>query len=255
MISKKTNVLLLISFALLIFSIDLFFKPIPQSMIYHNFIDQRSWLGIPNAWNVLSNIPFALAGIWGLYLLFLPGKAQLIDKREKWPWLGISIGLLLTAIGSSYYHLAPDNARLVWDRLPMTIVFMSFVTLLIAETISIRVGLWLWPLLLGIGIYSVFRWRSSELANMGDMSLYLSVQAFTVIAVIVMLFASSPYKNRTTDLIIIVALYILAKVFELLDYQIYALTNDIISGHTLKHLAAALAGLWLIRMLWKQRVI
>lgn len=255
MISKKTNILLLISTALLILIINLFLQPIPQSATYHHFVDERNWLGVANAWNVLSNIPFALAGIWGLCLLFMRGKARFIDSRERWPWMGISVGLVLTAIGSAYYHLAPDNVRLVWDRLPMTIVFMSFITVLVGETVSVRLSLWLWPILLGIGIYSVLQWRGSELANMGDMRLYLSVQAFTIIAVIVMLFASSPYYNRAIDLAVIVMLYVLAKLFELLDHQVFAFTSGFISGHTLKHFAAAMAGLWLIRMLWKQKIV
>jgi hypothetical protein len=233
---------------------NLFFKPIPQPMAYHHFADQRNLLGVPNGWNVLSNIPFAIAGIWGLCLLFAPKKLQFMDNLERWPWVGISIGLLLTAIGSSYYHLDPDNARLVWDRLPMTLVFMSFVTILINETISIRLGLWLWPILIGIGIYSVFQWQSSELANIGDLRLYISVQAFTIMVVMIMLFASSPYK-RTTDLAVIIVFYGLAKLFELLDHQIYIFTNEFISGHTLKHFAAAIAGLWLIHMLSKQERI
>lgn len=239
---------------MLLVIINLLLNPIPQSQAYHNFADQRSWMGVPNAWNVLSNIPFALAGLWGLFLLLTPGKLHFIDNRERWPWVGVSIGLILTAIGSGYYHLAPDNARLVWDRLPMTIVFMSFVAALISEKIDMRFGLWLWPLLLAIGIYSVFQWQASELRGAGDLRFYFSVQGFTIIAAVILLLTPTRY-TRTWDLAVIVVFYGFAKIFEIFDHQIYDFTRGVISGHTLKHFAAALAAIWLIRMIWKRKIV
>lgn len=254
MISKKTCIVLLGVVIMLLVIINLLLNPIPQSQAYHNFADQRSWLGVPNAWNVLSNIPFALAGLWGLFLLLTPGKLHFIDNRERWPWVGVSIGLILTAIGSGYYHLAPDNARLVWDRLPMTIVFMSFVAALISEKIDMRFGLWLWPLLLAIGIYSVLQWQASELRGAGDLRFYFSVQGFTIIAAVILLLTPTRY-TRTWDLAVIVVFYGFAKIFEIFDHQIYDFTRGMISGHTLKHFAAALAAIWLIRMIWKRKIV
>ena len=181
MVSKNTSIAILLGVTLLIIVIGLVLKPIPQPQAYHNFADQRSWLGVPNAGDVLSNIPFALAGLWGLLLLFSPGQIHFVDARERWPWIGVSIGLILTAFGSGYYHLAPDNARLVWDRIPMTIVFMSFVAALIAERINLRLGLGLWPFLLVVGIYSVFQWHASELRGQGDLRMYAAVQVYAIV--------------------------------------------------------------------------
>lgn len=254
MLSKKTNLILLSALTLLLFSIGLTIGPIPQPQSYHNFADQRSFLGIPNTWNVLSNIPFALAGIWGLFLLLSPNKLQFIDDRERWPWVGVAIGLILTAIGSSYYHLAPDNFRLVWDRLPMTIIFMSFVAALITEKISIRLGLWLLPALLVIGFYSVLHWYASEQHGMDDLRIYLGVQIFTIVAALMMLTAPSSY-NRNWDVAVVVLLFGLARLFEIYDQQIAILTENRISGHTLKHFAGALAGFWLIHMIWKRKIV
>lgn len=234
--------------------VGLLLKPIMQPFTYHNFADQRSWLGIPNASDVLSNIPFALAGIWGLFLLFTPGKIQFIDSREKWPWVGFALGLILTALGSSYYHLAPNNARLVWDRLPLIMTFMSFVAALIGERINLRFGLCLWPVLLAIGVYSVFQWYASELHGASDIRLYAAVQSYAIVIALLMVLVPSPY-TRTWDLAIVAALYGLSKLFELFDHQIFSFTNGIISGHTLKHLAAAMAGIWLLRMVWKRKVV
>lgn len=234
--------------------IGLSLKPIPQPQSYHHFADQRTWLDVPNAGDVLSNILFAVAGIWGLILLFTPGKVQFVHGRERGPWIGVSIGLILTAFGSAYYHLAPDNARLVWDRLPMTIVFMSLVSALIGERINLRLSLWLWPVLLGIGIYSVFQWHASELRGAGDLRLYSAVQIYLAVAMIAMLPVPSPY-TRNRDLAVVLAFYGLAKLFETFDRRIYVLDRGIVSGHTLKHLAAAMAGIWLVRMLGKRKLI
>jgi hypothetical protein len=113
----------------------------PQPLSYHHFADQRGWLGVPNFGDVASNFLFFLAGVWGLVFLFVKSnRDQFIDPRERWPYAFVFVGLVLTAFGSAYYHLAPDNARLVWDRLPMTIVFMPLVAALIAERINIKLG-------------------------------------------------------------------------------------------------------------------
>lgn len=252
MVSKKTGVVALIAITVLMTVIAFLLRPIPQPQAYHNFADQRSWVGLPNAGDVLSNIPFALAGLWGLLLLISPGRIHFVDPRERWPWLGVSIGLVLTAFGSGYYHLAPDNARLVWDRIPMTIVFMSFVSAMIAERINIRLGLRLWPVLLAVGVYSVVQWHASEVRGAGDLRLYASVQVFAIVVALLMVFVPARY-SRTWDLAAVAAWYGLAKFLETFDRQIFALDGELVSGHTLKHLAAAMAGVWLIRMLWKRR--
>ena len=254
MISKKISISLLLGIAALVVVVGLLLKPIPQPQAYHHFADQRSWFGITNAWNVLSNIPFALGGFWGLYLLFTPGKVHFIDNRERWLWIGVSIGLILTSIGSSYYHLSPDNSRLVWDRLPMTIVFMSYVAALISEKINIRLGLFLWPVMLGLGILSVLLWQASEQRGFGDLRFYLGIQEFTILATIVMVLTPSSY-TRNSDLVVVIILYALAVLFEVSDHQIYKLSDGAVSGHTLKHISASMAGIWLIRMIWKRKII
>lgn len=253
LVSQKTTLVLLISALLLTVLVFCFLKPIPQLQSYHHFADQRSWLGIPNAWNVLSNIAIALPGLWGLFLL-TSSKVQFSDPRERWLWLGVSVGLILTAIGSSYYHLAPDNVRLVWDRLPMTFVFMSVVAALISERIKITLGLWLWPALIGIGFYSVLLWYGSELQGNSDLRFYIAIQVFTILVAMIMLLSPSPY-NRNWDLAVVVMCYGLALFFDLSDHQIHRITRGLVSGHTLKHLAVGLAGVWLIRMIWKRKQV
>src|SRR5580704_2712437 len=128
LISRRVGLRVLFVITIVIFVVDLLLPRIPQPQSYHMFADQRSFLGIPNFGDVVSNVPFAIFGLWGLAFLMRSSSEQLsehfLDSRERWFYLIIFTGLLLTAFGSSYYHLAPSNARLVWDRLPMTIVFM-----------------------------------------------------------------------------------------------------------------------------------
>ena len=221
------------------------------------FADQRSFLGIPNFGDVVSNVPFAIFGLLGLIFLLRSSSEQLsehfLDKRERWFYLIIFSGLVLTAFGSSYYHLEPSNSRLVWDRLPMTVVFMSLVAALIAERIDLRIGLWLLPVLLLIGVSSVFQWYISELRGVGDLRFYATVQTYSVLFLFMALLFPPRYTFGS-DLAIVAGFYVLAKVLESLDKPIFRL-GQIVSGHTLKHLAAALAGYWILRMIKRRRPI
>lgn len=221
--------------------------PIPQPASYHQFADQRRWLGIPNFGNVISNLAFAIVGVCGIAFLRRKGKRPFLDQRERWPYYGVFIGMLLTAFGSAYYHLAPNNVHLVWDRLPMTIVFGSLVAALIAERISVSAGLRLLPWLIAFGAGSVVQWYWNERHGHGDLRVYAAVQAYSALALLVALLLPPRY-TRSRDFAVVFVFYLLAKVFETADRQIYSL-GHIASGHTLKHLAAAAAGYWIIRML------
>jgi len=221
---------------------------------YHHFADTRTWLGVPNFGDVASNLLFLVAGAWGLFFLASDlSQTRFVDRREKWPYVFVFIGLIWTAFGSSYYHLAPDNQRLVWDRLPMIFVFMPFVAALIAERVNVRIGLWALPILTAIGVASVLQWHESVLHGVADIRFYAAVQAFAGLAVLAALFLPPRY-TRNSDLAWIAAFYVVAKIFELADRQIYS-WGYLVSGHTLKHLAAGAAGLWILRMLQKRRAL
>ena len=112
---------------------------IPQDPAYHDFADKRTILGIPNFWNVASNLPFLLAGIAGLYCL-RPAAKPVIEPGLRRAWWLLYAGVALLAFGSSWYHLWPDNNSLVWDRLAMTIGFMALFSVIIGEFFSIRAG-------------------------------------------------------------------------------------------------------------------
>lgn len=221
---------------------------------YHHFADQRSWLGIPNFGDVASNIAFFLAGLLGLNFLSRKSSVgQLTDTRERWPYTLVFLGMLLTAFGSAYYHLAPDNNRLVWDRLPMTVVFMPLVAALIAERVNLKLGLWLLPILTAVGIGSVLQWHWTVRQGAGDVRFYAAVQLYAVLALFVVILLPPAYA-RGSDLLVVAGLYALAKICEAADHQIFSL-GQLISGHTLKHLAAGAAGYWILRMLQRRQPI
>lgn len=221
---------------------------------YHHFADARGWLGVPNFGNVVSNIVFLVAGLWGLgFLASDSSRRRFIDGRERWPYVFVFIGLVWTAFGSGYYHLAPDNDRLVWDRLPMIIVFMPLVAGQIAERVSVKTGLWALPSLSAVGVASVLQWHETAQHGVGDLRFYAAVQAYAVVALIFAIFLPSRY-SRNADLVWIVAFYVIAKISEAADQQIFSL-GRIVSGHTVKHLAAGVAGLWVVMMLRKREPV
>jgi Ceramidase len=229
--------------------------PIPQSAAYHQFADQRHWLGIPNFANVISNLPFAIVGIWGILALRRKREPQLvfIDPRERRLYFGVFVGLVLTAFGSAYYHLSPNNAHLVWDRIPMTIVFGSLVAAVIAERIDVQAALKLFPFLIAFDAASVVQWYWNERHGHGDLRFYAAVQAYSALVLVIALLLPPRY-TRSRDFAVIFGWYLLAKILESADRLIY-IRGHIVSGHTLKHLAAAAAGYWALRMLRLRRPV
>lgn len=132
---------------------------IPQSEAYHDFADKREFFGIPNTLNVVSNFPFLVVGLVGLVLCYYGNYFMLSSQGELLGWTCFFVGVAAVAFGSSYYHLKPDDATLVWDRLPMTIAFTSIVAIFIIERIDQHKGtVSIVPLILA-GILSILYWR------------------------------------------------------------------------------------------------
>lgn len=211
--------------------------PIAQDPNYHRFADQRPIVGLPNGMNVLSNLAFVLAGVLGL-------KAVLrvhATTRCAWPYYGVFAGAILIGIGSGYYHWAPDNERLVWDRLPMTLVFMSLLAAVTGERISPRAGSVAFLPLLILGAASVLYWDYTERQGHGDLRFYAFVQFYGIFAIVYVGYLFPSRAPQAPGLRPVFVYYVIALLLgEALDDEIYAL-SQIVSGHTLKHLLAALA--------------
>jgi hypothetical protein len=218
--------------------------PVRQPQSYHQFADGRTLAGIPNCLNVVSNAGFLVVGLMGLW--FLAGRDHFIESRERTAYVVFFLGVCATCFGSSYYHWSPRDATLAWDRLPMTLAFMSLLSAMIAERISVSAGTrLLWPLV-AAGAGSVAWWRWT-----GNLLPYMASQYFSIFLIgwLVLVFPAS--YTRSGDLLVVTGIYASAKVAEGLDARIYNLTRCI-SGHTLKHLIAAAARYWVLRMLRKR---
>lgn len=236
--------------AILCFVVLMIVTPaIPQNEEYHDFADKREFFGIPNTLNVISNIPFLVIGLLGLILCFHGNYFQLRLQGELWGWTCFFIGVAAVGIGSSYYHLKPNDARLVWDRLPMTIAFTSIVAIFIIERIDVQKGTAsLIPLLLA-GVISIMYWRFFD-----DLRPYAVVQFVPCIAIPIMAILLPPMYTHSSYWLWAAGFYLLAKVEEAADKPIYGWTHDIVSGHTLKHLCAAMVPICLTLMLAKRAI-
>ncbi len=216
----------------------LLLPPIPQDQSYHQFADQRSWLGMPNVWNVSSNLPFIAVGAAGLWRF-----------RDDPATVVLFLGIFLTGFGSSYYHWNPSDGTLFWDRLPITLGFMAILAATVEERVSARAGaILLWPLL-ATGLLSLLLWRWTD-----DLRLYAWVQFFPCLALPLLFLLCRPKYTGTYYWIIAAALYALAKLLEFYDDAIYS-AGHILSGHTLKHLAAAAACFAILRHFQTRRPV
>jgi hypothetical protein len=251
-------VLLLLALGLGLIGVALCLPYWPQDQSYHAFADDRELLGVPNCLNVLSNAPFVAVGTLGWLFLLRQSRpfpdGAFLSPRERTPYFVFFSGLVLTGFGSAYYHLDPDNDRLVWDRLPIAVSFMSFFAAMIGERVSPRTGRYLLVPLLLFGAGGVLNWYWGEQARAGNLTVYIVVQFFPVVAIPWMTWLFPTTYTRTADIWQTLGWYMLAKVFELhaFDHGIYDL-GHLVSGHTLKHLAAALGAYWILRMLGKRR--
>jgi len=220
--ATQRNTILILLACTFIAGFLILMPPLHQNPSYHDFADSRAILGIPNFWDVISNLPFLVVGLMGL-LRFRDTASRILF-----------FGVFCTALGSSYYHLAPDSARLFWDRVPMTIAFMSLLAMAIKRPTLAG------PLVLA-GITSVVWWRCTD-----NLWPYGCVQFGTMAALLVIAAREEP------DLWPVFIFYALSKVCEHFDRQIYSLSP--LSGHTIKHVLAGVATLFIYRWIRISRI-
>ena len=212
--------------------------PLRQDPAYHAFADRRAFLGIPYALNVLSNVGFLVVGAWSFAAV---AKASL-PRWERAAGFLFALGLVLTGFGSAYYHLAPSNATLVWDRLPLAALFPLVFAVAIGDRVSPAMGRALYLPLAVVGVVSVVWWDVTD-----DLRPYALVQ-FLPLALIPLMLWLFPSRRPTRPLLIGVAIYAGSKIFEVGDGVIMA-AGGVVSGHTVKHVLAAVAAGFIMRWL------
>jgi hypothetical protein len=228
-------------------------SPVAQWKDYHDLADARGFAGIPNAWNVLSNLPFLVAGILGLRFLSKPSHA-FAESWERGPYAMLMSAFILVFFGSSLYHWNPTDRTLFWDRVPLALVFSSILGIMVIERVSPRWGARLFVPFLAAGVASVVYWRLGNAEGRGDLRFYALMQGSAVLAVPLFMILFTPRYTGGGQLLAVVALYGVAKLFETYDKPIYAL-GHVLSGHTLKHLLAGLAAGLVLSMLKHRRVV
>jgi len=229
---------------------------IPQSIAYHQFADQEAFLSIPNFLNVVSNLAILLSGLVGLLFTWRcyrsPVQQSFINKAACWPYFIVFLSVAMIGFGSAYYHWAPDNETLLWDRLPIAMGVTALLAATLTERISLRVGLWVLPFLVILGGASVLYWYWTEQFGAGNLNYYIVVQFYSLLLIVLLSLFFPPNYTRGGDMYQVVALYAVAKVAETFDQEIYDL-GQIVSGHTIKHLLAAVAIYLIVRMLQRRR--
>lgn len=226
--------------------------PISQDLSYHAFADQSKTSFIENGLNVLSNQPFILVGIYAIYC-GRKYREPLSERKIFKQFIIFAVGVFLVGFGSGYYHYEPNNITLIWDRLPMTIAFMALYSIIVSVFISSTSGKNLLPWLLVCGFVSVGYWALTESMGSGDLRMYALVQFLPMILIVSILFMYKDNSIEKAYLISTMLWYGIAKLLEAFDEDVYHLLNESVSGHSLKHVAAAIASLYLVR--WCTKVL
>jgi hypothetical protein len=240
--SSALGARLLIGVALLLAAALWLHGPIAQWNDYHAFADTRPWLGIPNAADVLSNLPFALIGAWALVAFLRPGP----PNAARPAWIALGLALIATAAGSAWYHWAPSDGPLVADRIPIAWACTAIVAALMAER-GYRRFVTPSALVAGalVAAIAVGYWHASS-----DLRLYLFVQALPLLLAPTLLLARvrpvEPGAVPDAAWWQVLGCYLAAKAMEGLDGPVLAALG-VVSGHTLKHLLAALGAALLLR--------
>ena len=243
---SKSEIGFLIGLIILLL-LAIFLPAIAQNQNYHNFIDQRTFFRIKNASNTLSNLAFIVVGLWGL-INFYKNKYIKISNSFSVLLNLFFISIILTGLGSSYYHLSPNDFTLVFDRLALSLTFAVILAMLASIRISERSGFHTLAELIILATLSVLLWNYN-----GNLTPYAVLQfGGIVIIALTLLLTKAPKQSPCFASLII--LYGFAKLAEFYDVEIFKLSQNLISGHTLKHLIGAIAVLIFISPLKVKKI-
>ncbi len=227
------------------FALMLSQTPFGQNPEYHNFADRRAFFGFPNFLDVATNIAFLFVGIAGLSVCFRKHSGNAQNA-----WIVLFAGVALVSFGSAYYHWNPNNQALFWDRLPMTIGFMGLFAALIGEYISERLGVFVLIPALLLGFSSVIYWHWFD-----DLRFYIWIQLIPLLTIPLVMILYSPRYSHQWMLLASLGWYVLAKFTEVFDKEIFGLSQNLVSGHMIKHLLSALGCLIIVLMLQRRKLL
>lgn len=248
MTKKQIRSPLIIALSMIAIIALFFIDPIQQDLAYHQFKDTKEIFGIPNFWNVVSNVPFFIVGFYGLFYI----QRLKIVSSMRVAYGILFFGVSMVAFGSGYYHFSPNNQTLVWDRLPMTVAFMSLFAVIVSEFIDAKKGkLMLLPFLV-LGVLSVFYWQWTESNGVDDLRFYALVQFLPIVLIPIIMITYPSKYDHINGYWYLLLFYVIAKLLEHFDAQIFELLAGYISGHALKHVAAAV-GVFLLIVSYKKR--
>lgn len=240
---KKSKLALLLIIALVLFMVTLLIPPFPQPVSYYDFADKRMFFGIPHTSDIFSNILIFGFGIYGIIFL-LCHRLQQTTRAEKILWILFFAIVALSAIFSSYFHLQPNDLRLALDRIGLSFLFMSFLSLMLIERLGEKIGLAIAPLLFLLGIGSVLYWIKFQ-----DLRFYALIQFGSLLFLLPLFLFFPSTKPGKGFLFLALGLYALGKICELWDESIFWMLKNTLSGHALKHLLSSAGVLALIAYL------
>ena len=224
----------LLAVPLLILAVLYFLGPISQPASYHDFADQRVLWQVPNYGDVASNLAYLIFGIIGLIYC-----ANVQPPGAFYSWLAFFFGVTLVGVGSAYYHWAPTDESLIWDRLPMTVAFMAVYIALMSEFVARRIETFFLIPALVLGLGSVVFWAAT-----GDLRLYFGRQALVFASAIIILASFQSVFGGKGYLVTAFGCYALGVIAEQFDHEIFSFTGHVVSGQTLKHILTGLTPIW-----------
>ena len=212
----------------------------PQS--FHDFAAQRALGWLPHAGDVLSNLGFLMAALAGAGLMFSTREQRLPKVVQVMAAL-FFFGLFSSFVGSSFYHWAPHDLSLAWDRLGMSAAFAGMLGLAVQQRVNDDASAYL----AGGSMLVACLAAVAISAQTGNVLPWALLQGGGVLAMLALACLPHPRSTRSNGLAInlwaVVGFYALAKLLELGDGQVFGCTHQLISGHSSKHLVAALAAL------------
>jgi len=227
-----------------------FVERIRQDSAYHLFADNRAIDGIPNLVNVMSNLPFVVVGLLGIRLCLTANISASLQKSRR-PYLVFFLGVMLTGFGSGYYHLLPDNFTLLWDRMPLAVLSIALFCAVVSDCIHPKIGNRLLLPLIVLAISSASYWYYSELMGAGDLRPYILIQFLPMLLLPLILWLYDGNRHGCAFVWSVLGVYVLARIAESLDAEIYRYLR-FISGHSIKHLLAGLST-WIVYTALKKR--